>query len=258
MPQRITIIGLGLLGGSIAMAVRGRLSDCSIVGCAHREASLIKAKDVGLLDNWTLDPAEAVAGADLIVLCMPVRQIPLWLGRIAPYVPAECVVTDVGSTKAAIVAAGEAAVRPPAHFVGSHPMAGSEKTGVAAARADLFDGATCIVTPTPASDAAAVERVETFWRQLGCRLVRHAPADHDRLVALVSHVPHAAAAPSLIQETRVPRLARQGSSTPPASPPATRRCGPTSCSKTASTSASGSNGCRRARKTVVDPAVAGT
>ncbi|HEX8342239.1 MAG TPA: prephenate dehydrogenase/arogenate dehydrogenase family protein [Tepidisphaeraceae bacterium] len=202
MTQRLTIISLGLLGGSVAMAVRERISGCRIVGCAHREGSLTKAKAAGLLDGWSLDPAAAVAEADLVLLCMPVRQIPLWLAAIGPHLPPGCVVSDVGSTKAAIVAAGEAAVRPPAFFVGSHPMAGSEKSGIDAARADLFDGATCIVTPTPASDTAAAARVESFWRTLGCRLVRHAPGEHDRLVALVSHLPHAAAAAiALVQES---------------------------------------------------------
>ena len=209
MSQNLTIIGLGLLGGSIAAAARQRASDCRIVGCGHREGSLIDAQKAGLIDRWTLDVADAVAAAELVVLCLPVRQIPTWLEKIAPHLPAGCVVTDVGSTKSAIVEAGENCIRPPALFVGSHPMAGSEKTGVSAARADLFDGATCVLTPTPATDAGALRRVDAFWQSLGCRTVQHTPADHDRLVALVSHLPHVTAA-ALVAVQEAASLALHG------------------------------------------------
>lgn len=194
MVQRLTIIGLGLLGGSIGLAVRSKLSGCRITGCAHRDKSLIEAQKLGAIDAWTLDCAAAVKDADLILLCMPVSQIPAWTEKIAPHLKRGAIVTDVGSTKDQIVQAGERLVRPPAHFVGSHPMAGSEKTGVAVARADLFHGATCIVTRTAATEASAADVVEQFWQALGCRTVRHTPSDHDRLVALVSHLPHATAA----------------------------------------------------------------
>lgn len=192
--ERLAIIGVGLLGGSIGLAVKAKWPGCRVVGCGHREASLAEAKRLGAVDEWTLDAAAAVAGADVVVVCVPVGQMADWLGRIGPHLKAGAVLTDVGSTKAAIVAAGEAAVRPPARFVGSHPMAGGSKTGVAAARADLFDRATCVLTPTDATDADALGTVEAFWRLLGMRTVRHTPAEHDRLVALVSHLPHAAAA----------------------------------------------------------------
>lgn len=194
MVQRLTIIGLGLLGGSIGLAVRKRLSGCRITGCAHRDKSLIEAQKRGAVDDWTLDLGVAVGDADLVVLCMPVSQIPGWTERLSPHLKRGAIITDVGSTKQAIVDAGERWVRPPAHFVGSHPMAGSEKTGVAVARADLFQGATCIVTRTAQTDASSADVVERFWQALGCRVVRHSPSDHDRLVALISHLPHAAAA----------------------------------------------------------------
>ena len=193
-PRRLTIIGVGLLGGSIGLAAKARVAGCRVTGCGHRDASLAEAQRLEAIDVWTLDPAEAVRTADLVVVCVPVGQMALWLDRIGPHLKPGAIVTDVGSTKAAIVAAGEQAVRPPARFVGSHPMAGGSKTGVAAARADLFEHATCVVTPTAATDADALATVEAFWRRLGLRTVRHAPAEHDRLVALVSHLPHAAAA----------------------------------------------------------------
>lgn len=193
MPQNLTIIGLGLLGGSIGLAVKDRIRGCKIMGCAHREGSLKDALALGAIDSWTLDPAEAVREADFVVLCMPVSMIGTWIWKIAGHLKAGAVVTDVGSTKAAICYAGEAIQRP-AHFVGSHPMAGSEKKGVAVARADLFDGATCIVTPTSGTDSGAADTVAAFWQTLGCRVVRHDPETHDRLVSLVSHLPHAVAA----------------------------------------------------------------
>lgn len=193
MIQNLTIIGLGLLGGSIGLGVRKRINNCQITGCAHREGSLVQAKSLGAIDAWTLDVGQAVREADLVVLCMPVGQIGLWIQRVGNFLKPGAVVTDVGSTKAAICAAGER-MPPPGVFVGSHPMAGSEKTGVAVARADLFEGATCVITPCTSTDPAATTRVEQFWNALGMRLVRHDPATHDHLVALVSHLPHAVAA----------------------------------------------------------------
>ncbi|HEX8324526.1 MAG TPA: prephenate dehydrogenase/arogenate dehydrogenase family protein [Tepidisphaeraceae bacterium] len=192
--RNFTIIGVGLLGGSLGLALKGRFAGCRVVGCAHRDASLIEAERLGVVDTWTLDPAAAVRDADCVVVCVPVRQVGPWLAKIGPHLKAGAIVTDVGSTKAAIVKAGETHVTAPAFFVGSHPMAGGSQSGVAAARADLFDGATCVLTPTPATNAEALAAVDDLWKTLGMRVVRHAPAEHDRLVARVSHLPHAVAA----------------------------------------------------------------
>lgn len=193
MPRNLTIIGLGLLGGSIGLGVRKYISNCKIMGCAHRPDSLIQARRVGAVDEWTLDVPESVREADLVVLCMPVGQIPGWIEKIGPHLKPDAVVTDVGSTKASICLAGEK-MSGPGVFVGSHPMAGGERTGVAHARADLFQGATCVVTPTASTDPSAADRVESFWTTLGMRVVRHDPKTHDRLVAWISHLPHAVAA----------------------------------------------------------------
>ncbi|MBC7784360.1 MAG: prephenate dehydrogenase [Burkholderiales bacterium] len=202
MINRLTIIGLGLLGGSIGLAVKKHLSHCQVTGCAHRDGSLKAAKETGAIRDWTLDPAIAVREADLVILCTPVSRIPQWIERIAPHLKPGAIVTDVGSTKTAIVEAGERLIRSPAHFVGSHPMAGSEQKGVAVARADLFADAACIVTHTTQTDPIAADAVEAFWQTLGCRIVRHTPVDHDRLVALVSHLPHAVASALVaVQET---------------------------------------------------------
>jgi prephenate dehydrogenase len=194
MLQNLTIIGLGLLGGSIGLAAKGRLKGVRVTGCAHREGSLVEAQRVGAIDRWTLDVADAVREADLVVLCMPVSVIPDWIERCGDHLKPGAIVTDVGSTKNAICTAGVKRIRKPAAFVGSHPMAGSEKKGVGVARADLFDGSTCIVTPVSSTPADATDVVTRFWQALGCRVVTHAPDEHDKLVAMVSHLPHATAA----------------------------------------------------------------
>ncbi|MGN6506650.1 MAG: prephenate dehydrogenase [Tepidisphaeraceae bacterium] len=194
MQQRLTIIGVGLLGGSLGLAAKKYLSDWTVTGCAHREGSLIKAETLGAIDARTLDPVAAVRDADLVILCTPVSLIDRWLSDIAPHLKPGAIVTDVGSTKQSIVEAGERTIGGGAFFVGSHPMAGGSRTGVDSASADLFDGKTCIVTPTDRTNDDALKKVEHFWRSLGSRVVRHDPRVHDRLVALVSHLPHAAAA----------------------------------------------------------------
>ncbi len=139
------------------------------------------------------DPRECVRGADLVVACVPVDRIGPLLELVAGDLAADAVVTDVGSTKAGVCAAAER-VLPAGRFVGSHPMAGSEKSGPAHASPELFAGRVCFVTPTAGSAAAAVARVEQFWQALGMRVAKETPETHDRIVARVSHLPHAVAA----------------------------------------------------------------
>ena len=129
-----------------------------------------------------------------MILCTPVSLLRPLLGQIVGELADGSVVTDVGSTKRSIVAAGEQLLAAESHFVGSHPMAGSEKRGIQFARADLFDGAVCITTPTQKTNPGALEKVEAFWRTLGMQITRVSPDDHDRLLADVSHLPHAVAA----------------------------------------------------------------
>lgn len=192
MIQRLTIIGVGLLGGSVGLAVKSRLSDCRVIGYGTSPGDTALA--MGAVDRWAADIKSAVAGADVVVIAAPVLTIPHCLAEIGPHVKPGAIVTDVGSAKTAIVAAGEAAIRSPAAFVGSHPMAGGSRAGVAMARADLFDGAACVLTPTAATDPAALKKVSDFWQALGGRIVVQSPPEHDRVVALVSHLPHALAA----------------------------------------------------------------
>ncbi len=141
------------------------------------------------------DPLEACRRADLVVLCGPVDRIPPLLRQIAPVCGEGCLVTDVGSTKAAICTAGAAAFPPghPASFVGAHPMAGSEKSGLAHAKETLFEGRPCLVTPHDSANPSAVGRCRNLWEGLGMRVIERTPAEHDRQVARISHLPHLAA-----------------------------------------------------------------
>ena len=193
-PKQLSILGVGLLGGSIGLAVRKVASGCRVVGYGHRAETLNEALRVGAIDVASGSAAEAAAGADLVILCTPVGIFEEILTVIGPALAPGAIVTDVGSTKRSVVAAAERLVPTGAAFVGSHPMAGSEKRGVRFATADLFHGAVCITTPTARTQSAALERVERFWESLGMRMARLSPAEHDRRLADISHLPHALAA----------------------------------------------------------------
>ena len=193
--KKITLVGVGLLGGSLGMALRQRRLAGSVVGFVRRAASVPECEALGAVELATLDLQRAVAGAELIVLCTPIAQMRGLLVQMLPALKPGAIVTDVGSVKGSVVRDLEAVVaKAGAHFVGSHPMAGAEKTGVAAASADLFDGAVCVVTPTPKSNLAAVRKVEQLWKSVGARLLKLTPKAHDDLVSRSSHLPHVVAA----------------------------------------------------------------
>ena len=193
-------MGVGLLGGSIGLAVKSRMPACGIIGYGHRRATLERAIDIGAIDEARDTPAAAVADADLVVLCTPVGMLAEMLQQIGPALQGGAIVTDVGSTKRSVVKAAEL-LPVGVHFVGSHPMAGSEKRGVEYARTDLFENATCIVTPTPRTDAGALRRVVEFWQALGMTTTTLSPEDHDRHLAEISHLPHALAAALVEMQT---------------------------------------------------------
>jgi prephenate dehydrogenase len=193
--KKITLIGVGLLGGSLGMALRRRRLTGSVVGFVRRAASVEECKRRGAVNYATLDLERAVAGAELIVMCTPIAQMRELVKQMLPALKPGAIVTDVGSVKGSVVRDLETRVaRAGAHFVGSHPMAGAEKMGVAAARADLFDGAVCVVTPTRKSNPAAVRKVEQLWKSVGARLLKLTPKAHDDLVSRSSHLPHVVAA----------------------------------------------------------------
>jgi len=200
--QQVTIIGVGLLGGSAGLAIKAHDPHVRVAGVGRRKASLDAALAAGTIDTAHLDAAGPVANSDMVILATPVGAFEKHLRGIAPHLKAGAIVTDVGSTKAAVVRAAERLLGKGGAFVGSHPMAGSEHKGVAFARADLFGGATCIITPTRHTPASLAGRVESFWRDLGMRTVRMTPAAHDRAAARVSHLPHALAALLMLLATR--------------------------------------------------------
>ncbi len=192
--RRISVLGVGLLGGSIGLAAKSAISEAEVVGYGHRQATLERAVEVGAIDRFAMQVTEAVAGADLVILCTPVGVFEKLMGEVANVLKSGAIVTDVGSTKRSVVAAAERKLPAGVHFVGSHPMAGSEKRGVEFARADLFQNALCILTPTARTDQAATAAVEGFWRRIGMRTTSLSPQEHDQLLAEVSHLPHALAA----------------------------------------------------------------
>jgi prephenate dehydrogenase len=204
-PRRLSILGVGLLGGSIGLAARQRIKGCRVVGYAHRRATLEAALRLGAVDEAYEEARAAVRDADLVILCTPVGILGSLLREIAGDLASGAVVTDVGSTKESVVDAAGEALPATARFVGSHPMAGSEKRGVEFAREDLFDGAVCITTPAARTDPGALGQVEAFWQLLGMRTTRLSPVDHDRLLADVSHLPHAVAA-ALVSMQQDPAL----------------------------------------------------
>ncbi|MGH7388820.1 MAG: prephenate dehydrogenase [Candidatus Rokuibacteriota bacterium] len=192
MLRRLAVVGVGLLGGSVAKAARAHGLAREILGVGRDEGRLRPALADGTLDRATTDLAAGVGGADLVVLAAPVQTIETLLPVVWRAADEDAVVTDVGSTKRAIVAAAQRlAAGRPLGFVGSHPMAGSERSGYGVARADLFRGATVIVTPAETSPPAAAKTVTTFWEGAGAGRVLALDADaHDRAVAAISHLPH--------------------------------------------------------------------
>jgi prephenate dehydrogenase len=193
--RKITIIGVGLLGGSIGLAVKRRKLARQTAGLVRRTASLKDCERAGAVDFATTDLPAAVWDADLVILCTPLAQMRSRVREMLPALKRGAIVTDVGSVKASVVRELESLIQKSgAHFVGSHPMAGAEKTGVCAARADLFANTVCIVTPTKETNRAALKKVEQFWRAVGSRVLELKPEIHDALVSRSSHLPHVVAA----------------------------------------------------------------
>ena len=191
MPRfnQITIVGLGLIGGSLGMAIRRKRLARRVVGLSRTPATIRRAARVGAIDNGTTDARDAVRAAGLVILATPVDLIVRDARRLSPWMRPGSIVSDVGSTKAAITRALGALPHGVA-FVGAHPLAGSEKRGIDAAEPMLFDGSVCILTPTRGTDARALAAVRRLWQAVTRRVVTMSPERHDRLLAAVSHLPH--------------------------------------------------------------------
>ncbi len=193
MFDTVAVAGVGLIGGSLGLALRSRGLARRVVGLVRRQATVEAAIALGALDAGSTDPS-IVRGAELIVLAPPVLTMPAIAAEIAPHLTAGSLVTDVGSTKSRLVRELPLILPPAVAFVGGHPMAGSEKGGVEAARADLFEGAVYVLTPVAETDAPSLARMAGLVRALGAVPVEMEPALHDEAVARISHLPHVAAA----------------------------------------------------------------
>ncbi len=189
--NKIVIYGVGLIGGSFALALRRAGAVREIVGFGRSRATLEDAMSLGILDRIGADEAAEVADADLILLATPVAQMSAILSRIAPHLGANTLLTDGGSTKGDVVAAAYANLGDKVgQFVPAHPIAGAEKSGASAALAELYQGKRVVLTPLPENSDAAVASVRLFWELCGAAVCELTPAQHDEVFAAVSHLPH--------------------------------------------------------------------
>jgi len=189
----VTIVGVGLIGGSIGLALKKRGLAESVRGLGRSQATVEKAKAIGAIDEICTEPAAALKNAQIVVLCTPVDRIAehaLDYGRLCP---AGCILTDAGSTKARIAAALEGRMPAGIQFLGSHPLAGSEKRGPEHADADLFVNRWTVLTPTGETTQATRETITLFWKSLGSKTCEMSPDEHDLALGLTSHLPHLAA-----------------------------------------------------------------
>ncbi len=189
--QRLALIGFGLIGSSVARIakVRGDLA-ATVVAHAKSESTLARVRELGIADVVEPDLIRAVQGADCVMLCAPVGTYADIAAAIAPHLQKDAIITDVGSTKQSVIRDVGPHVPDGVHFVPAHPMAGTEHSGPDAGFAELFEGRWCLMTPPPGTDAAAVEKVAEFWRRCGSMVETMEPAHHDKVCAIVSHLPH--------------------------------------------------------------------
>lgn len=190
MIETLTIVGVGLIGGSIGLAAKRHRLARRILGAGRQSPTLERARTLGAIDEVATDYLAAVQASDVVVFCTPVDRIAEQVLAAGAVGRPGTLLTDAGSTKAAIVEAVEGRLPAGVTFVGSHPLAGSEKRGPEHARADLFDGRLVIITPTATTPTAAVERTQAFWEALGARVRLMSPAEHDAALAVTSHLPH--------------------------------------------------------------------
>jgi prephenate dehydrogenase len=192
--KKISVIGLGLLGGSITLTVLRSLPGIKIVGHTHRPATRKKAKRLAVAAEIVGDMKTAVCNANLVIIATPIYTFEEIFKTISDSLPAGCIITDVGSTKVLPHRWAAKRLRKNVHYIGSHPIAGSEQRGIEFARDDLFDQAMCVLTATSKTNRRALKTLKNFWSALGCSVKIMTPAQHDKVLANVSHVPHMVAA----------------------------------------------------------------
>jgi len=192
--RNISVIGLGLLGGSISLAAQQRLPGATVVGYSHRNATRKRARELAIAGKVANTVSAAVTEADLVILATPIFTFTDYFAQLRDLAPPGCIVTDVGSTKVLPHQWAEQQLGDRVHYVGSHPIAGSEQRGVEFARDDLLAQARCILTTTKHTNRQATRTLKDFWTTLGCFVETMAPQEHDRVYADVSHLPHLIAA----------------------------------------------------------------
>lgn len=205
--QRLTIIGVGLIGGSLARALRREHPGIEVVGCGRHLPNLARAQELGVIDRYEIDPGRAVEGSDMVVVAVPVGAIGPIFAAIAGHLADGTVVTDVGSTKGNIVDAARRSLGERlSDFVPGHPIAGTERSGVEASFAELFQGCRVILTPLAETRRTALERVRALWTLTGACVSEMDVRHHDEVLAATSHLPH------LLAYTLVDTLARMDDS----------------------------------------------
>ena len=190
MFRKVTVIGVGLMGSSVGLALRDKQLANEVVGVARHHHSIAQALKMGAIHRGTHDLRKALTNADLVILATPVKTIIHHLSVIGKFLKRGCIVTDVGSTKASIVETAQKHLPPFVFFVGSHPLAGSEKSGAQYGRKDLFQNSICIVTPMEKTQKQAIDKVNELWTKLGTLVKFLSPEDHDKILAHLSHLPH--------------------------------------------------------------------
>ena len=188
--ERVAFIGIGLIGSSLARVLRRDRVAGEIVACARNQATRDKALELGLADRVTEDAANAVRGADLVVLATPLSAYAAIGARIAPALRPGAIVTDVGSVKQAVIRDLQPSLPASVHFIPGHPVAGTEHSGPESGFAELFRDRWCILTPLPDTDPAALATLTALWEQAGMRVVTMDPEHHDKVLAMTSHLPH--------------------------------------------------------------------
>ncbi len=188
--DRVTVVGVGLIGASFALSLRQHGLCKSIIGYGRREENLKKAKERGIIDNYSLDVCKACEDADLILLATPVGIFKGITDKIKGSLKRGAMVTDVGSVKGRLVYELESLMPEGVYYIGSHPIAGSDRSGIDDAKADLFKDARCIITPTESSDTGTLQKVALLWESMGAKVEFMEPYKHDEIYAAVSHLPH--------------------------------------------------------------------
>lgn len=209
--RQITVIGLGLLGGSIIRSVSQIMPSVETIGYSHRPSTRQKAKDLAIANKVVESLEESVIDSDIVILATPIYTFEAIFKKIAGHLSADCIVTDVGSTKVLPHRWAKKTLPEEVYYVGSHPIAGSEQRGVEFARDDLFEKSFCVLTKVKGTNNAAIETLKKFWRRLGCIVKVMPPEVHDKILSHISHLPHITAAALVnIQNNEELKLAGKG------------------------------------------------